>query len=132
MLKCDKKITEYSGLAWLLENDPELNKSHTKIYNEVGYVRRVAEFQDRSCGSVRLEDEEELRETLAAPSSGEIEAWRRAELGEEMEALLDLLREEGVAGLARRMNCTARSVQQKLKKLVHYGVEADLLIGEVA
>jgi len=132
MLKWHQKVTENSGVEWLLENDPALNKSHTKITNLGGYARRVAEFQDRSCGSVRLEEEDELMETLAAPASEEIEAWRTVQLGESMEELLDLLREEGVAGLARRMNCTSRSIQQKLKKLVDGGVDVDLLTGEVA
>ena len=139
MLKCFQKITPTSGLEWLLAHDPEMRSSAAPaIINLRGLVLRIAEFEDRSCGSVRLEMEASvdgggLLDVLAAPQpEGEIERWRCVELQPEVELLLDLVREEGTAGLANKLHCSQRNVQQKLKKLFEEGMKVDLLSGEVA
>jgi len=136
MLKCNQKITPQSGLEWLLENDPEMRNSGIPIRNLGGLAFRIFEFEDRSCGSVRLdmevgEDGGGLDIFAAHQQEEEIESWRFAEFAQEFEALLDLVREEGTAGLAVRLRCSQRSVQQKLKKMFELGVE-DLFTGEVA
>lgn len=116
-----KKISEFSGQEWLLKNDP-IYKTGTAIRCAGALARRLVQFQDRRCGSARIDEETEeglsLRDTLAAPNPEEIEKWRSAEVSPELEVVLDVLRQEGTAGLAKRLGCSQRRVQQKLASLL--------------
>lgn len=134
MLESNQKIKQTSGVEWLLRNDPFMRRSGTAIRNVGALARRLASFQDRACAATSFDDEDlvALSETVAAAESAEIEVWRKIRMSDELENFLDLVREEGTAGVAKRMGCSQRSVQQKLKKLAEEGVEADLFYGEAA
>lgn len=133
MLECNQKITQTSGLEWLLKNDPSMRRSGAAIRNVGALARRLVQFQDRACGATSFDDEElALAETIAANEHKEIEAWRKLKMSEELENFLDLVREEGTAGVAKRMGCTQRAVQMKIKKLSEEGVGSDLFFGEAA
>lgn len=113
-----KKMTSTHINQWLLENDPKLAG---RAIDPVGLSIFLTRREEKSCGFVSLDDKFEdgqsPHETLAAYEFEEIEVWRTKELDEGFEKLLDALRNEGTAGVAARLGCTQRRVQQLLKSI---------------
>lgn len=114
-----KKMTSAQINKWLLENDPKLaGRANDTVGLSIFLTRR----EEKSCGFVSLDDKFEdgqnPHETLAVQDFVEIEVWRTKELDEGFEKLLNVLREEGTAGLAVKLGCTQRRVQQRLKSIL--------------
>lgn len=137
-LMCEDPRLAYEGEKWLLENDPQRGYVGRAIRNVGGLAWSLDMLANRSCGQVSLDRAHEdfdgapTHETLEAKEENEIEHWRLVVLNGDLEKLLEVLAVEGIHGLAKRMGCTPRSVQMKLKKLVEQGVGADLFFGEAA
>lgn len=108
-------LKEFAGEAWLLE------KEGGKVQSLVGLAVFRGRRKDVSCGFESLDqifdDEPSRHEQLAPMFEEEIEGWRKNEFGADFECLLDLVREEGTEGLARRLRCSQRRVQQRLKEI---------------
>ncbi|MEW6057965.1 MAG: hypothetical protein AB1540_15260 [Bdellovibrionota bacterium] len=120
-MRHQKKINDFSGELWLLENDPSLSKRRKKISNTTAYASRLARFRDRSCGCASLDSEMEdgsaLIDFVPAQEEDEIEGWRMAELSASFEGLLAVFREGGTSAVSKVLGCSQRSVQMKLKAL---------------
>lgn len=137
-MMCEDPRLAFEGEKWLLQNDPAKGYVGRAIRNVGGLAWTLDMLANRSCGQISLDSAREdcggapTHETLADKEDNEIEPWRLVELNNDLEKLLDVLAVEGIPGLAKRMGCTQRSVQMKLKKLVEEGVGADLFFGEAA
>lgn len=110
-LELIKKLPRHVwGIAWLEMQIPN------KINDIEKYCRSILAREERETGWVPL-DSDENNFQLPAEEQEELEAWRIAQLDENTEKTLDLLREGGAA-LGKKMGLTKRRGQQIIKQTI--------------
>ena len=119
-----KKLPKHLwGVAWL-----EMQKTN-KITDIEKYCRSILAREERETGWVSL-DSDENHYQLQAEEQEELEAWRIAQLDENTEKTLDLMREGG-AEVGRKMGLSARRGQQIVTRIVREAGQGDLFMGGV-
>jgi hypothetical protein len=129
---------EYLGEAWILEN------THNNVRNVLGLAIHIVSKHNSSCGIESLdapvfqngESAGSLMESVLIEiydfNLEKIEEWRTRQISADFELLLNILREEGTDGIASRLGCSQRSVQQKLVELykkLEQGMQSDMFMG---
>lgn len=111
---------EIDGVCWLAAAralgrfDPRRGALEGRFWHELEALAR-AELAGHPLDSNSIDDG---IFDLPAPEPEPLPAWRSVQLEPALEQLLDLLSEAGIHAVARRMRCSVRTAQRRLKNAV--------------